>query len=262
MSNDATDGRAGQNVMHIHKRLRDAILYGDLEPGVVKSQLALAEELGVGRAPVREALRLLQSEGLVASEPNRRVRISNLSGPDAEELYILRIPMEVTAIRLTVPSLTSSDIAELEGYMAQMDHYARGRDWAGLRTPHSAFHRILVYAAGPRIVQMISTLADHAERYRVSHAAMPGPSIEYWTVRQAEHRAIVDAAGSGDSDHAAELLALHYSRTASEVLSRIDPDHQPDRLRAMLRQVMPAAEAALSERATHDGYLETTSRLG
>jgi len=245
MSNDSTEGPDSQKVAQIHKRLRDAILYGDLEPGVVKSQLALAEELGVGRAPVREALRLLQNEGLVLGEPNRRVRISELTGPDAEELYILRIPMEVTAIRLTVASLTFSDIAELEGYMAQMDHYARGNAWAGLRAPHSAFHRTLVSAAGPRIVNIITTLADHAERYRVSHAAMPEPSAEYWMTRQAEHRAIANAAATGDAEQAAELLALHYTRTASEVLFRIDPDHEPDRLRAMLRHVMPAAEAAL-----------------
>jgi DNA-binding GntR family transcriptional regulator len=247
MSNELTDGRGGQNVVLIHKRLREAILYGELEPGTVKSQVALADELGVGRTPVREALRLLQSEGLVVGEPNRSVRISELTGPDAEELYIVRIPMEVVAARLTVPSLTFADMGEIEGYLAQMDHYGRGRDWTGLRAPHSAFHRTLVSAAGPRIVSMISTLADHAERYRVSPVAAPTEphGVDYWAVRQEEHRAIAAAAGRGDAERTAELLALHYTRTAALVLSRIAPDLKPDRLRATLRQVIPAAEAAL-----------------
>lgn len=250
MSNELTDGRGGQNVVLIHKRLREAILYGELEPGTVKSQVALADELGAGRTPVREALRLLQSEGLVVGEPNRSVRISELTGPDAEELYIVRIPMEVVAARLTVPSLTFADMADIEGYLAQMDHYGRGRDWAGLRAPHSAFHRTLVSAAGPRIVSMISTLADHAERYRVSRAAAPsGLAVEdYWATRQAEHRAIASAAAGGDAERTAELLAMHYARTAALVLARIAPDLEPERLRATLRQVVPAAEAAL-ERA-------------
>ena len=247
MSTDLTEGRAGQNVVLIHKRLREAILYGELEPGTVKSQVALADELGVGRTPLREALRLLQSEGLVVGEPNRSVRISELTGADAEELYIVRIPMEVVAARLTVPSLKFADIADLEGYMAQMDHFGRGRDWVGLRGPHSAFHRTLVSAAGPRIVKMISTLADHAERYRVSRVATPSePSAEdYWAIRQTEHRAIANAAATGDAERAAELLALHYTRTAALVLARVAPDLKPDRLRATLRQVVPAAEAAL-----------------
>jgi DNA-binding GntR family transcriptional regulator len=245
---DMDDPRGGRNVTLIHQRLREAILLGELEPGVVKSQAALAEDLdlGVGRTPVREALRLLQAEGLVVGEPNRRVRISELTGTDAEELYILRIPMEVSAVRLTVPTLTSADIAEIEGYMAQMDHYGRGRDWIGLRAPHGAFHRTLVAAAGTRIVNMIGTLADHAERYRVSRAANPVElSVEDWMVRQSEHRAISDAAASGDAERAAELLAFHYTRTAAQILATIAPALEPDRLRATLRQVMPSAEAAL-----------------
>jgi DNA-binding GntR family transcriptional regulator len=244
-----TDGAGGENVPRVHHRLREAILYGDLQPGLVTTQVALAEKLGVGRTPVREALRLLQAEGLVIGEPNRRIRISELTGPDAEELYILRIPMEIIATRLTVPVLKSADIADLEGYIAKMDHYGRAGDWSGLRGPHSAFHRTLIAAAGARNVKTISTLADHAERYRVSRAAIPEPSVEYWMVRQKEHREIADAAGSGDAERTAELLALHYAGTAALVLSRIDPDHRPDRLRAVLRQVVPAAVPALDTAA-------------
>jgi DNA-binding GntR family transcriptional regulator len=246
-SDHASDGTKGRrSAADIHERLREAIILGELAPGDVKSQVSLSEELGAGRAPVREALRLLQSEGLVEGRPNRRVRISDLSGPDAEELYILRITIEVDAVHFTVPKLGSRDIAELEGFMAQMDHYGRGRDWAGLRAPHRAFHGRLVAHAGRRIEKLIGLLFDHAERYRLSRAAAPvEPSVESWSVRQEEHRAIVDAASGGDAERTAELLAIHYARSAARVLDSLDPGFEPDRLRSTIQRVMPSAEAGL-----------------
>jgi GntR family transcriptional regulator, rspAB operon transcriptional repressor len=114
--------RDGQNVAHIHARLREAILSGDMAAGEVTTQVALGESLGAGRTPIREALRLLQREGLVIAEPNRRVRVAELSADDAESLYVSRIALEVVALRITVPALRSPDFAELEGLMAQMEH--------------------------------------------------------------------------------------------------------------------------------------------
>jgi DNA-binding GntR family transcriptional regulator len=90
----STSARDGLNVAVVHDQLRQAILRGDVPPGPATSQLVLARELGVGRTPLREALRMLQSEGLVISEPNRRVRIAELSIADAEELYVMRILLE------------------------------------------------------------------------------------------------------------------------------------------------------------------------
>src|SRR3954465_9718641 len=143
--------RDGQHVALVHTRLRDAILRGELPAGQTTSQVTLARDLDVGRTPLREALRMLQREGLVVSEPNRRVRIAELSSSDAEELYVMRIALESVAIRITVPTLTSTDFAELEGYMAQMDHYMRADDRPGLPLPHRAFHDRLVRTAGERV---------------------------------------------------------------------------------------------------------------
>jgi DNA-binding GntR family transcriptional regulator len=226
--------------------LREAILEGRLEPGEMTTQIALAERFGVGRTPVREALRLLQSEGLVVGEPNRRVQVTPLSGDDLEELYIMRIVLEPAAVRLTVPGLTSRDVAEMEGYMAQMDHYGRGRDWKGLRTPHREFHRTLIAVAGPRIVAHLSTLFDHAERYRASHAV----TEEAWKARQVEHRAILDAAAARDADRAAELLIAHYVHTVRLILDAFGIDHEPVRLRTTLRRIAPDAERLLEAGAT------------
>ena len=129
---------SGQSFVAVHARLRAAILSGEIAEGAVTSQATLAERFGVGRTPLREALRMLQREGLVISQPNHRVRIAELSSEDAEELYIMRIALEAVAIRVTVPVLTSADLAELDGLMAQMDHYMKLRDHVGHREPHRA----------------------------------------------------------------------------------------------------------------------------
>lgn len=232
--------RDGESVAAVHDGLRAAILRGALEPGGGVSQAHLARAFGAGRTPLREALRLLQHEGLVLAAPNRRVRIAPLTAADFEGLSIARLALETVAVRLTVPTLTPADVAALEGQLAQMDYYQRVGDQPGFRGPHRAFHRTLVAAAGPRVVAAIDDLSDHAERYRVRFGAFGSRDDG-----RAEHRAILDAAASGDADRAADRLADHYARTFPLVFGALDRDHDLGRLRATLRAVAPGADAAL-----------------
>jgi DNA-binding GntR family transcriptional regulator len=227
---------SGQSFVAVHARLRAAILAGEIPEGAVTSQATLAERFGVGRTPLREALRMLQREGLVISQPNHRVRIAELSSEDAEELYIMRIALEAVAIRVTVPVLTGADLAELDGLMAQMDHYMKLRDHVGHRDPHRQFHHRLVYAAGPRVSDEIDELFDHAERYRRRFGA-----ADSWEARRAEHRAILDAVGEGDREAAADLLADHYLHTVRLVFGELDPGHDLARLRETVAIVAPGA---------------------
>jgi GntR family transcriptional regulator, rspAB operon transcriptional repressor len=233
--------RDGHDVAIVHERLRRDILSGVIPAGET-SQLALARELEVGRTPLREALRMLQHEGLVISEPNRRVRVADLSAADAEQLYAMRIALEAMAVRVTVPELGSAEIAELEGLLAQMEHYMRHQDMAGLRAPHRAFHACLVAAAGERAAITISLLFDHAERYRVAFA---GIDQHMWDKRHAEHRGIVDAATTGDADLTVHRLLSHYLQTSARVFNGLDPDYDPRRLRLTCASLAPGSEEAL-----------------
>lgn len=217
-----------QSVSAVHRQLRQAILRGDLAAGRVAPQLELAGELGVGRTPLREALRLLQHEGLVVLQPNRRVQIAPLTIDDAEEIYLARIALESVAVRVTVPAFGHEDIAELEGLMAQMDHLA-GTAASSMTTPHNAFHARFVAGAGYRPAQLIGELADQAGRYRRIYG---GVLPERWPQRQAEHRAILDAAKAGDSGAVAEAIAHHYLGTVRIVAAALDPNHRLDRLEA------------------------------
>jgi DNA-binding GntR family transcriptional regulator len=227
----------GQQMIAAHDRLRGAILRGEIAPGEATSQVALAKQLGVSRTPLREALRLLEREGLVVSQPNRRVRIAEFSIADIEGLYAMRIALEAAGIRATVPTLRDEDFAELEGLMAQMDHYIRARDSVRLDGPHAIFHARFVGAAGPRLTTAVAQLFDHAARYRLAYGTA-NLSAGYED-RRAEHRAMLDAAAAADADLTVERMVEHYAHTAVGVISELDPEHQPTVLLAAIAAVAP-----------------------
>ncbi len=215
----------GQNTEDAYERVRNAILDGGLAPGAVMSQVALAEELGISRTPLREALRMLQGEGLVEAEPNRRVRVAPMTPTDLEQLCVMRVTLEAEALRLSVPRMTPEDLAGLEGHMAEMAHYAGVKDYRRWVVPHSQFHRALTAPAGQRVNDLLGQLFDHSERYRRLHIGH-GPSA--WAT--ASHREILDACKEQNSDLSAGLLASHLARTGFEVIHLLDPGYEPELL--------------------------------
>jgi DNA-binding GntR family transcriptional regulator len=155
-----------------------------------------------------------------------------MSPGDLEELCIARVTLEAQAMRLSVPLMTPEDLARLEGYMAEMAHYAEIEDYRRWTVPHRSFHRALTAPAGERINDLLGQLFDHAERYRrlhIGHAPTP------WAT--AGHREILDAAKAGDRDRSAALLASHFARTGFEVAELLDAEYDPVLLRQTLEDL-------------------------
>jgi DNA-binding GntR family transcriptional regulator len=223
------DAPNGLGTEAVYERVREAILNGEIAAGATMSQVALADELGISRTPLREALRMLQSEGLVDAERNRRVRVAPLSPEDLEELCVMRVTLEGEAIRLAVPRMTAEDLARLEGYNAEMAHYAEAKDYRRWVVPHQAFHRALTAPAGDRFTALLTQLFDHAERYRRMHIGH-GPSA--WATK--DHRDILDACKARDREQAGCVLAHHFARTAFELIEILEPGREP----ALLRDTM------------------------
>ena len=225
----AAGGPGRQSAETVYRRVREAILDGELPPGDTMSQVVLAQEIGVSRTPLREALRMLQGEGLVEAQPNRRVRVAPISAGDLEELYAVRVSLEAQALRLAVPRMTPEDIAGLEGSIAEMAHYAEARDVRRWLVPHGEYHRRLTMLAGERFALLLSQLYDHAERYRRLHIGY-GPSA--WAT--ADHRDILDAVKAREPQQAGALLAGHLSRIAFEVAELLEPGRELVTLRQVL----------------------------
>jgi DNA-binding GntR family transcriptional regulator len=244
-------GGSRDNIAAIHDELREAILRGDLHAGAVLSQIRIAEDFGVSRGPVREALRLLQREGLVEAELNRRVRIADFSVDDLEELYAMRIVNEALAVRATVPRLTAQEVQDLHACLEEMDAVA-GVDVHAWEEPHRRFHRGLITHAGQRLVRHVEQLSDHAERYRRVYIA---GDPRAWSVGAAEHRQIYEATERRDASGAAEATVQHLARTALTVLANIAPEHDP----SLVRGAMQASLATSPRQPASSPRASTTS---
>ena len=232
----------------VHRRLRDAILSGELAAGAGLSQAQIAKECGISRGPVREAFRLLESEGLIRAEVNQRARVAPFSIADLEQLYAVRIINEALGVALSVPHFTVPDLDALDDAMTQMETLA-GNDIGGWERVHLGFHRRLACHAGERIERLILDCIEHAERYRRAYVS---GDPQAWTQGAAEHREIVRACRARDAPLASAQLARHLSRTALTVLMLVAPEHDPQVVRAAVRQVtgpLTAALAAPSARA-------------
>lgn len=220
----------------VHAWLREAILTGHLSEGAELSQVQLAERLGVSRTPLREALRMLQAEGLVYAERNRRVRVAGFSIDDLEQVYATRIVMEALGVRLTVPLLTDEELRHLHDCLRDMNAFVERRDAIGWEQPHRRFHRQLVSHAGEQMVRTIDQLADHARRYRHLYVTN---EPDAWTRLSADHTRLVDACEQRDAAGASHVLARHFAQTALTVIALIDAAHDPVQIRTALRMVVP-----------------------
>ncbi|HEY5333278.1 MAG TPA: GntR family transcriptional regulator [Solirubrobacterales bacterium] len=235
MSSVARTEGGGTGADIVYAKLRESILDGSLAPGLAVSQVQLARKLGVSRTPLREALRMLQREGLVEGRANRMVRVAPLSIADIEELYVVRIANEALGIRLTVPRMGESDDKFLGECVERMTAFAATGDLESWERHHLAFHVRLVRSGGKRLGSLLSELSDHAERYRRLYIKSEPRAMSVGAV---EHEAILAACLERDSALASRELARHLSRTALTTLTHIAPEHDPVMVRTTLRAVL------------------------
>lgn len=201
----------GEGTRNVHDILRKLILDGELEPGAEISQLELSRRLSVSRTPLREALRLLEREGLVVDTgPHRSVKISSLSMHDLDDLYSLRVMGEGLAIWLTVPTLRTKDFEVLE---EDLELAAQGDADA-----HRRFHAGLRIGAGWRLRDHLERLFNHAERYQRAFMQRERDATVI-AARLAEHRQILDACLARDRQRAREILVDHVAGTAIALMT-------------------------------------------
>lgn len=230
---------ARDSVLTAHEHLRAEILGGRLPAGSELNQVRVARQLGMGRAPVREALRMLQREGLVEAPVNQRVRVAAFSPEDLEQLYALRLSTEALAARLSVPRLRRSELGEITAALAGMDEAVAARDTERWDRCHVAFHRLVVCHAGQRITAMLTELREHAERYRAVYVQDP----RSYERAAREHAEIADACRAAAPERAARALASHIGHTALGTLALVDPLYEPVTVRAALRYQLRPEEA-------------------
>lgn len=218
----ASEERTGDAVEFAYRRVRRAILDGMLVPGAVLSQVRIAAEFGISRTPLREALSRLQSEGLITSDFNRRVQVSELDLDDLDQIYAVRMAMDPIGIRATVGQLTGDECTAIAASVIGMDAAIAAEDMDQFRRQHRDFHLGLSAHAGQRITRLLEDMWDQSERYRLVYLHYDvdrhgSALIERLRTSQVEHRAILDAALDADADRCARLQVAHMARTLDGV---------------------------------------------
>jgi len=186
--------------------LRDKILRGELLEGEQLRQEAMAEQLGVSRIPLREALRQLQSEGLVTFYPHRGVVVSTLSPEEISEAFELRAVLEPDLLRRAIPNLTEADFAKADGILAAYEADLENGDGSTWGELNWQFHSTLLERANrPLSLGIIRNLNYHSNRYvRLQLMLTHGETraIE-------EHRLILAHCEKRETDAACSMLVEH-----------------------------------------------------
>ncbi|MBO0845040.1 MAG: GntR family transcriptional regulator [Nocardioides sp.] len=197
--------------------LREQILHDVLKPGDRIRQEEIAERLGASRLPVREALRMLEAEGLTEHEPHKGARVPRLSMHELDVIYRMRERLEPLALAESLPQLTDHDHTHLERVQRQIEENTDLDRFLDLdREFHLGTH------SGCRIDPlnaMVTRLWNSTQHYRRAYVALGGQS-RMWVVNS-EHRLILDAVVRRDSTDAERFLEGHIRRT------RIELGHHP-----------------------------------
>jgi DNA-binding GntR family transcriptional regulator len=190
----------------VYEHLRTAILEGRLEPGAELTEVALAEQLGVSRGPLREAIGRLAAEGLVTVSPRRGAVVRSLSKEEFLELYQVREALERMAVQLAVPRLTDEQFDGLTALNEEMASHATGNEVEAFFEDNLSFHARLLEASGnEKLQELYRQLLDQLGRYRLRSLMLRGNLQR----SVSEHKAILRAAKRGDAERAAQLMAEH-----------------------------------------------------
>jgi len=191
-----------------YELVREQVLRGDLVPGAVIPQAALARELGVSTTPLREALRRLMTEGLVELDAHRDARVTRLTVEEARDLIEIRRSLDPLAAGLAAERRTRDDLALIRQAADELQPLRTDPGPAELLT-HRRFH-VAIYSASHNqlLVQSLDGLWDKADRYR-RLALEDGRTEEDLHRTHTEHLTLVDAIAAGDSRTATEVMLAH-----------------------------------------------------
>jgi GntR family transcriptional regulator, gluconate operon transcriptional repressor len=204
-------------------RIREQILSGGFSQGEHLVEAKIAEQLAISRGPVREAFKLLRSEGLLNEEPRRGTFVVSLSADDVRDIYGLRAALEGRAARTLARDRDPVAIERLRGLADQIDAAVATGEAAAVSRADLAFHQGLCALCGnARIVEVF-------DRYVPTMRAMlrlDGDVLGSLAEVSHQHRPLVDAIEAGDEDTAARLFAEH-AEEAGELIAGVVPSADP-----------------------------------
>lgn len=196
----------------ISDALRDAIIRGDIAEGQTLRQESIAKMFSVSRIPVREALKRLESQGLVSSVRHKGVVVASMSPVEISEIFEFRALIEARTIELAVPAMSDAALEQAADYCLKFSTETDPLKWGDL---NRLFHLSLYEsAARPYYLEIIRSSNDRVERYIRAQLEL----TEGMSQARIEHQAILDACLKGDATLAGQLTGNHIERAGAALI--------------------------------------------
>lgn len=207
-------GHTTDAVTHI---LREAILDGTLEPSTWLREAELARELSVSRTPIREALRHLSMEGLVAISTHQGAVVAPITIDDTLKIYVVRETLEGLAARLAAKHRTDEHLQQLYEVLDEMEQAASEGDAQGVAESNIRFHKVIRESTdNPHLDRFLAQIEHFVRRFGRTTFEVPGRALQ----AVLEHRRIADAISRRESE-VAEELSVEHMRAARELRVRM-----------------------------------------
>jgi len=192
----------------VYEELKRQILTGEIAPGTRMMEVELADEMGVSRTPVREAIRKLEKEGLVAIEPRRGAYAADISIKDMLDVLEVRQDLEGMVASLAAQKSNDEERAEIRKLVDEYSMAVESRNVDKIIEEDEKFHEYLVQCSGNKsLIQLVSQVQDLALRFRYIYY----DDFTRFAAQPKEHHEICEAICSGDKDKARHAMEEHIA---------------------------------------------------
>ena len=203
----------------VFNTLRQGILKGDLKPGERLMEVHLANRLGVSRTPIREAIRMLELEGLVTMVPRKGAEVARISKQDLRDVLEVRRSLDSLAVRLACERITNEEKRALKQAEDDFESSIATLDATTIATADVKFHDIILTASkNGRLTQMVNNLAERVYRYRLEYIK---DSRNHQRLVD-EHRKIMQYINAGDASNACLASEMHIDNQEKNIISQLE----------------------------------------
>ena len=198
----------------VFNTLREAILKGELKPGERLMEMHLATKLGVSRTPIREAIRMLEHEGLAVTIPRKGAQVAKMTEKDLQDVLEVRDALDALAVACACQRMTDAQFVSLKEAMNAFEDATKTDDVRRIVEADESFHDVIyAAAANPKLQNIINSAREQMYRYRYEY--VKNPSVYAQLI--SEHHTIVDGFANRDTEFLKDIMHTHLTNQINAV---------------------------------------------